>query len=608
MVMMRFSSFGLASLAAIVGLVAPASRAATLTMGEPRDAFDVTVVANGLSQPTDVAELPDGRVVITQRQGDVLVVEADGTTQTEAGHITVNPDFGEQGLVGVVADPNFASNNTLYFWASVGNDSANKHKVYKITLGANSMLDAGRNTIISMGLRSSVGDSPAGFGNHAGGGLVIHNNLLYVAVGDTGHNATPPTNRLGTCLNSPSGKILRVDLNGGIPMDNPLVGETMVTGCTAWNQNLTMQPPDTRIFAWGFRNPYRFWIDPMTQRMWVGDVGETTREEIAVGAPIDAAGGDGQHYGWPFREGTTNYTTQQQSWQPANACMGTTPARECVPAVYDYGHSMNNNCVIGGLIPSGCGWEAPWTSKYIFGDNGSGRVWTLDVNPARDGVVANSVADFASTQGIGSFRMGAKGALYLAEVSGGLVSKVTPKGLNPATCGGAGMGGMGGMGAGGADTGGMAGNGGTMGGATAGGASGSGGAAGGAAQGGSGGTAGTNPTGAGGMAAGTGGTGGATAGSGTGGSSGGMMGTGGSATGGTGTGGTGTGGTGTGGTATTGGTGAAGAAPPEEKGGCGCRVAGGGTSYGALLAGVGALALLGLRRARQQRGKLSRKP
>jgi MYXO-CTERM domain-containing protein len=82
-----------------------------------------------------------------------------------------------------------------------------------------------------------------------------------------------------------------------------------------------------------------------------------------------------------------------------------------------------------------------------------------------------------------------------------------------------------------------------------------------------------------------------------------MMGSGGTGTGGTG--GTGTGGSGVGGTGTAG-MGTAGVAPPEEKGGCGCRVAGGGSSYGALFAGVGALALLGLRRARQRRDKLSR--
>jgi MYXO-CTERM domain-containing protein len=587
---MRFSTLGLASLAALLGLVSRPADAATLTEGEPRDSFDATTVVNGLSQPTDVAELPDGRLVITLRLGDVIVLEADGTTQTEAGTISVNPDFGEQGLLGVVADPNFASNNTLYFYASVGNDYENKHKVYKITLSADSMLDSARETVIAMGLRSSKAEGA--LGNHNGGGLIIHDNMLYVSVGDTGHNATPPTNKLGTCLNSPNGKILRVALDGEIPTDNPLVGQTMVTGCSGWDQDLEMMAPDTRIFAWGFRNPYRFWIDPMTQRMWVGDVGEQAREEIAIGAPVNAAGGDGQHFGWPFHEGTTPYS---QSWQPDGACMGVSPARECVPAAYDYGHSSGNNCVIGGLIPSGCGWEAPWTSKYFFGDNGSGRIWTIDVNSGRDGVVDDSVEDFASTSGIGSFRMGAKGALYFAEVSGGTVSKITPKGLNPAMCPGGGSGGMGGTGAGGMGAGGTAGGGNSTGGA--GGSSGTGGDTGGSEAGndGSGGSVGGSSTG-----------GSSTGGSSTGGSSGGTMSTGGTGTGGSsGRGGTGTGGSGVGGSGTAG-MGTGGAAPPEEKGSCGCRVAGGGSSYGAMFAGIGALALLGLRRARQRRGKVSR--
>jgi MYXO-CTERM domain-containing protein len=369
----------------------------------------------------------------------------------------------------------------------------------------------------------------------------------------------------------------------------------MVTGCSGWDQDLEMMAPDTRIFAWGFRNPYRFWIDPMTQRMWVGDVGEQAREEIAIGAPVNAAGGDGQHFGWPFHEGTTPYS---QSWQPDGACMGVTPARECVPAAYDYGHSSGNNCVIGGLIPSGCGWEAPWTSKYFFGDNGSGRVWTLDVNSGRDGVVDDSVEEFASTSGIGSFRMGAKGALYFAEVSGGTVSKITPKGLNPAMCpgGGAGAGGMGGTGAGGMNAGGTAGGGNSTGG-SAGASAGSAGDTGGSEAGsdGSGGSMGGSSMG-----------GSSTGGSSTGGSSGGTMSTGGTGTGGSsGRGGMGTGGSGVGGSGTAG-MGTGGAVPPDEKGSCGCRVAGGGSSYGAVFAGVGALALFGLRRARQRRGKVSR--
>src|SRR5262245_55425355 len=136
--MMR-RSFVRASLVAFAWIGSGTAHAATL-MGDAQSAFDVEPLAESLSQPTDVAELPDGRVVVTQRLGDVKVVGTDGTTVTTAGHIDIVEDFQEQGLLGVVADPNFATNNTLYFYASVGMDYANKHKVYKITLGADSKL------------------------------------------------------------------------------------------------------------------------------------------------------------------------------------------------------------------------------------------------------------------------------------------------------------------------------------------------------------------------------------------------------------------------------------------------------------------------------------
>jgi glucose/arabinose dehydrogenase len=440
-----------------------AAHAVTLAAGDAADAFDASVLAAGLSQPTDIAELPDGRVVITQRLGDVVVVDKNGD-QIEAGTITVAPEFGEQGLLGVVADPDFASNGYLYFYASsepVDGNPMNKHKVYKIKLGADSLLDSARDTIIDKGLRASRSSVDGGGSNHNGGGLVIYKNQLYLSVGDTGHNSTPPVNELATCLNSTNGKILRVNLDGSVPADNPLSGASTVTGCDDWNTALKATAPEKRIFAWGMRNPYRFWIDPRTSRLWIGDVGESTREEISVGSPIDDAGAGalGEHFGWPFAEGTKKFSTSEQSFQPSNSCMGVTPSRACVPPVYDYGHTGGNSCVIGGLIPDGCGWAEPWTSRYLFGDNSSGRIWYLEVNATRDGLTSATAVDFASSQGVGSFRMGNLGTLYVAEVSGGVVSKVIPKGLDITQCTPVGSGGTGG-GAGASD-GGAGDNGGT---------------------------------------------------------------------------------------------------------------------------------------------------
>lgn len=578
------SALGLGALS----LVAPSARAALTLSGDANTDLKVEVLASGLSQPTDMAELPDGRVVITQRLGDVVVVDKNGD-QIESGNIKVYPEFGEQGLLGVVADPDFATNHFLYFYASAGTtseDPVNKHKVYKITLGDDGMLDSARNAIIDKGLRASRSSVDGGASNHNGGGMVIYKGYLYVSVGDTGHNKTPPNNELGTCLNWPNGKIIRVKLDGTIPDDNPLSSETMVTGCDDWNTATKLVAPDKRIFAWGFRNPYRFWIDPQTSRLWVGDVGETTKEEFSVGSPIDdgGPGSKGEHYGWPFAEGTTKYT---QSF-PASSCMDVSPARDCVAPSYDYSHSQGNNCIIGGLIPDGCSWAAPWTGRYLFGDNGSGNIWMADANADRSNITSGSVKDFGKGQGVGSFRMGASGVLYIAEVSGGVVDKVTPKSYDPTMCQ-SGTGGAGGMGAGGAATAGSAGmSGGIDGGGTGNTSSGDGGtgmvSGSGPMNGGSGGRTGGGGAGNGGTSTGMGGTSPA-----MGGTSPTMGGTSNGGTGGTSTAGT---GTSTAGTST--------APPPsdgDDKGGCGCRV-GGESRSSSWLALTGLVGLLSLRRRR----------
>jgi glucose/arabinose dehydrogenase len=414
-----------AAFAACGALFVPALSSAATLAGDAATTLDLATYASGLSQPTDIAVLADGRAVITQRLGDIIVRTPDKKTVV-AGHLSVHPSDDEQGLLGVVPDPNFASNKALYFYADIGADVANRHQVLKIVLGDDNKIGT-QTVIIGAGAPTPGILGPQ---NHNGGGLQIFDNHLYVSVGDTGHNATPPVNRLGTCLNSPNGKILRLNLDGTIPTDNPLYNSTAVTGCDDFDEALAPTfAPDKRIWAWGLRNPFRFWIDPregaQQGTMWIGDVGETTREEVSVG-------GKGQHFGWPFVEGTHAFSRTEESYQPAGACMGTTPATPCVAPVYDYAHDNGNNCIIGGLIPDGCGWSDVWKSRYIFGDNGTGNVWTIEVNPARSGA-SGPAKDFGKTSGMSAFRMGADSALYIVEVASGSVQRVTPKG-QPTSC------------------------------------------------------------------------------------------------------------------------------------------------------------------------------
>lgn len=396
-----------------LGLLAAAAPAQAATLAaDAAAAFDGAAYVEGLGDATDAASLPDGRLVVIERSGNVYTKPVGAGEPLEA-HVDVNAGHGEQGLLGVVADPAFATNQFLYFYASVGDgaNGANRHHILRYKLGADGKL-TDMKTVVSMGL-----NGPA---NHNGGALDIYGGNLYIGVGDTGANSTPPSNKFSSCLNQANGKVLRVSLAeatlGQAVADNPLVGVAMATGCTSTGGAFVMSAPDTRIFAWGFRNPFRLWVDRTNGKVWVGDVGETTREEITIT-------GKGNHNGYPFWEGTTEYN---QAFKPANGgCMGMTPATACVAPVFDWARASAGTS-IGGRILDGCGWPAAWKSRYIFGDHEQGKVWTLDVNAGRDGVVANSRKDFANTNNIRALRMGTDNALYMVEKS--VVTRVTAKG------------------------------------------------------------------------------------------------------------------------------------------------------------------------------------
>lgn len=396
--------------------------------------------ANGV---TDIAFHSDGRAVVTLKAGTVVIRRTDGTRNMQ-NNLFGNVDTeSEKGLLGVVADPAVATNNAFYFYVSNGTNDNDKHRVFRGTLGTDDALTIDMaNPVIA----EAAGNGPGlrGPANHDGGGLFIHDGHLYVGVGDTGDNATPPTNKYSSCLNLANGKILRVNLDGSIPSDNPLVSEAMVTSCTSTGGMWGTAAPDQRVYAWGFRNPWRLWVDPHTDLMWIGDVGETTREEISVGS-------GNQHYGYPFYEGTEDWSlnAQDQLRLQKTCNQEFQPSRECTPPVHDYGRQGGANCVIGGLIPEGCGWTNAFggTLYYLFGDHGAGWIHALEVRPDRMGVVSSTAIEFGDFNPMSSFRMGPDDALYVTFDQMGAVYRFAPTNQTGSDCmGGGGMGGMSGSG------------------------------------------------------------------------------------------------------------------------------------------------------------------
>lgn len=418
--MPRISTVALASSLAVL-LAASSSEAQTLATGAPADTFAFTTYATGLGQLTDFRFLPDGRVVLVSKTGEVRVRLTDGTL-VSAGTFPVDTES-EKGLLGVEVHPAFATNNTLFFYYSrsdaTGGTDTDRHRVVSLVLGSDNKIDVTKEDILVSGLRG-----PA---NHDGGGLALSKDgtKLFIGVGDTGCNKSPdppnpPGNFFATCLTNGNGKILRINLDKSIPADNPLVSETAVTACgsTCGTAPTGTAAPRKDIWAWGLRNPFRFWTDPVTGNLWVGDVGEASWEEI------DVLAAGGKHFGWPWREGA-------HGW-PATKCTETVPNKgNCVDPNFEVAHSTTVKSITGGAIVDHCSWPTTFRGLYFFGDNATNLLWTVQPNPARDGIVPGSQKDFGSVGAPVSIRPGPDGALYVASLGGRLI-RFAPKA--PVTC------------------------------------------------------------------------------------------------------------------------------------------------------------------------------
>jgi hypothetical protein len=165
-------------------------------------------------------------------------------------------------------------------------------------------------------------------------------------MGDGGGAGDPQGN--GQDRSTLLGKILRIDVNKssigggyGIPADNPFAGNSL-----GYREE---------IFAYGFRNPWRFSFDA-SGKLWVGDVGQDRMEEIDL---VEK----NKNYGWNIMEGTLPYDLASGSNQTG-----------LEPPVYEYDHTLGES-ITGGYVYDGP--ASPLTGYYIYGDYVSGRIWAL---------------------------------------------------------------------------------------------------------------------------------------------------------------------------------------------------------------------------------------
>jgi glucose/arabinose dehydrogenase len=368
--------------------------------GTPEPGFTDTLVIGSLSQPTALAFLPDGRMLVTEKGGDL--VRVDGGVPTTLATIPVCAGS-EMGLLGVAIDPAFSTNGFVYLYRTkppvggCGSSTGRFNQVVRVTVSGDT---AGSLTELLTGIATDGG-------NHDGGVLRIGpDQKLYVGAGDSGigDNQGGPgssTNPYAQDLGSLNGKLLRLNLDGTVPGDNPLVSTVGARG---------------EVWAYGFRNPFRMTFDDATGKLWIGDVGDLTVEEFDVGV----AGGN---YSWPRCEGDL----QGPPSAPTACVYGTD-----VAPVFTYPHGGGDSlgtCVIGGAFAGGA--FAAMAGDYVFGDCTSSDVYIVPLNGTRDGFGGTPALVSSSAGTPSDFVAGPDGAVYYAAVGDGAVRRLAAASTSP---------------------------------------------------------------------------------------------------------------------------------------------------------------------------------
>jgi len=346
--------------------------------------IELQAVATGLVSPVDLVSANDGsgRLFIVNQSGQILILKNGQVLGTpfldvSSRMVTLMAGYDERGLLGLAFHPGFSDPNSpgfrkLYTYSSepvngsadftVPNPSAFNNQ----SVVAEWQVSSGNPDVVDTATRREVMRIDHPEFNHNGGQLVFRpsDHYLYISLGDggaandvgDGHNATTGN---GQDLTTVLGKILRIDplipsaqpgsgdpisANGKyrIPVSNPFVATTQPANRVA------------EIFAYGFRNPFRFSFDGVTDKLIVADVGQDHIEEIDLVEP-------GKNYGWNKKEGTFLFNSAN-----GNATLDPSPDPALTNPVAEYSHE-NGIAVLGGYLYRGATIPA-LTGKYVFGD------------------------------------------------------------------------------------------------------------------------------------------------------------------------------------------------------------------------------------------------
>jgi glucose/arabinose dehydrogenase len=345
------------------------------------------------------------RWVVVQQDGHVLSFADTANVSTTSTMLDISDRIvfrNVHGLLGLAFHPNFPTDARA--WVAYTHETSPDVIVLRISEfttgdGGATLNPASEQIVFEM----------AQPGGHNNGGHVLFgpDGNLYLGMGDGGNDdSASGVAGNGQVTSNLLGKILRIDVSGSangrryrIPAGNPFAANAMCN----FDGSGTADCPE--IFAWGFRNPWRWTFDRVGGQLWLGDVGSHSREEVDKVT-------SGSNYGWRCKEGTLD-----------TSLMCGTPTTPLTAPVAEYEHPLGQ-AVTGGFVYHGTAIPA-LVGQYVFGDYSSGFIFHIPTDTAATRMIVQADG-WDSGANIASFAEDNDGELFIVDVRTSGIYKLIP--------------------------------------------------------------------------------------------------------------------------------------------------------------------------------------
>jgi len=355
----------------------------------PPPDFVNELVLGSISQPISMSFLPDGRILILKKGGEILIGDPSAPLPlaTSSYMTLTNINTGsERGLIDIALDPDFGSNGYFYLYYMPA--SPQRGRIARFTHQENA---GGLTSTASPASEVFLWEDTEGYGSccHYGGGLDFGpDGNLYLTLGDHFDGA------LAQDLTKAPGSIIRIEPDGDIPSDNFGLVQDGPGGIV------------DAIYAYGLRNPFRSRFDLPTGRHFIGEVGGNDQNDSWEDVHIGRANAN---FGWPACEGPEPHSDFPNCDDEPHD-----------DPIFAYPHAGSNASITGGIVYRGSQFPTPYVGAYFYGDFVRDWIRYLTFDPGDPtGLTVSGDFPFEPNAGpVVAIEQGPEGSLYYLTISG----------------------------------------------------------------------------------------------------------------------------------------------------------------------------------------------